>query len=81
MLIESSKWLYFLGQLKVAKVSPNDLVLFYTTCLNILVNNWLRYSSLLPSALIETSCIDYSARRQLQHWVGRFLDFTPGVTP
>ena len=39
MLTKSSKWLYFLGQLKLAKVSPNDLVLFYTTCINILVNN------------------------------------------
>ena len=39
MLIKSSKWLFFLGQLKLANVSPNDLVLFYTTCINILVNN------------------------------------------
>ena len=36
---KSSKWLYFLGQLKLAKVSPNDLVLFYATCINILVNH------------------------------------------
>ena len=35
MLIKSSKWLYFLGQLKLAKVSPNDLVLFYTTSTDI----------------------------------------------
>ena len=39
MLTKSSKWLYFLGQLKLAKVSPNVLVLFYTKCINILVNN------------------------------------------
>ena len=39
MLIKSSEWLFFLGQLKLANVSPNDLVLFYTTCINILVNN------------------------------------------
>ena len=40
MLTKSSKWLYFLGQLKLAKVSPYiDLVLFYTTSINILANN------------------------------------------
>ena len=33
------------------------------------------------SALRESDRIDHSARRQLQHWIGRFGDFTSGGAP
>ena len=57
MFSKSSKWLYFLGQLKLAKVSPNDLVLFYTICINILVNNWA-VSIIVPGASYNTGLED-----------------------
>ena len=79
---KASKRLYFLVQLKRARVPPNHMMLFFTACIKSIIDYAIpAVYHALPQCLNGPYRLSNSTRRQIQHWVRIFGDFNSGGTP